>query len=45
MISCGPNGIDEEGQGDDIVVGEDLPPEDFARIMSTSTASVTSESK
>src|SRR5579871_3494387 len=24
FISCGPNGIYEEGQGDDIVVGEDL---------------------
>ncbi len=45
LISCGPNGIYEEGQGDDIVVGEDLPPEEFARIMSSSTAAVTSESK
>ncbi|HLK16971.1 MAG TPA: type II secretion system protein GspG [Fimbriimonadaceae bacterium] len=25
LISCGPNGVYEEGQGDDIVVGEDLP--------------------
>ncbi len=25
LISCGPNGVCEEGQGDDIVVGEDLP--------------------
>ncbi len=25
LISCGPNGVYEEGGGDDIVVGEDLP--------------------
>ncbi len=25
LISCGPNGIYEEGRGDDIVVGEDVP--------------------
>ncbi len=27
LISCGPNGVFEEGGGDDIVVGEDLPGE------------------
>jgi len=25
LISCGPNGVFEEGGGDDIVLGEDLP--------------------
>ncbi len=25
LISCGPNGVYEEGGGDDIVVGQDLP--------------------
>jgi len=25
LISCGPNGVFEEGGGDDIVVGQDLP--------------------
>jgi hypothetical protein len=24
--SCGPNGIDEQGQGDDILIGEDVAP-------------------
>jgi len=27
LISCGPNGVYENGQGDDIVVGENLPDE------------------
>ncbi len=36
LISCGPNGVYEEGGGDDIVVGEDVPG---------GVASVTSEGK
>src|SRR5207237_599182 len=38
LISCGPNGVYEEGQGDDIVVGEDLPGG-----LPPETAPVTSE--
>jgi hypothetical protein len=34
LISCGPNGVYEEGGGDDIVVGEDLPG-GIAAIQST----------
>ncbi len=44
LISCGPNGIYEEGEGDDIVVGEDLPG-GLSSIDSSATAAVTSESK
>jgi hypothetical protein len=29
--SCGPNGIDEHGGGDDILVGEDVPDEGSGR--------------
>ncbi|MBI3724079.1 type II secretion system protein GspG [bacterium] len=39
LISCGPNGVHEEGQGDDILVGEDLPG-GLASIESGSAAAV-----
>ncbi len=39
LISCGPNGIYEQGQGDDIVVGEDLPG-GLASLASESVAPI-----
>ncbi len=43
LISCGPNGVYEEGGGDDIVVGEDLPG--GLAAISSESESGTTESK
>jgi len=43
LISCGPNGVYEEGGGDDIVVGEDLPVGIAA--ISSESGTATNESK
>ncbi len=40
LISCGPNGVFENGAGDDIVVGEDLPGGIAAISSESGTATV-----